>query len=50
MIMGLMYVTGAAIYASRVPERWFPGVFDIWVSSFEENIACSFYENNAYTT
>ncbi|ORX88625.1 putative hemolysin-III channel protein Izh2 [Basidiobolus meristosporus CBS 931.73] len=26
--MGLTYVCGALIYASRVPERWFPGKFD----------------------
>ncbi|KAK9687414.1 hypothetical protein K7432_014799 [Basidiobolus ranarum] len=26
--MGLTYVCGALIYASRVPEKWFPGKFD----------------------
>ncbi|KAK5637496.1 hypothetical protein RRF57_013211 [Xylaria bambusicola] len=24
----LVYVLGACVYASKVPERWFPGVFD----------------------
>jgi adiponectin receptor len=31
MIMGLFYLAGAFIYATRIPERWFPGRFDIWV-------------------
>jgi len=30
--MGGMYIAGALIYGARVPERWFPGTFDIWVS------------------
>src|SRR5690348_4577005 len=33
--MGSMYVTGALIYGWRVPERWWPGVFDIWGSSHQ---------------
>ncbi|KAI8837841.1 hemolysin-III related-domain-containing protein [Chytridium lagenaria] len=33
--MGLMYILGAALYASRVPERWFPGKFDIWFQSHQ---------------
>ncbi|CZT15802.1 related to membrane proteins, contain hemolysin III domain [Ramularia collo-cygni] len=32
---GVMYITGAAIYAARVPERWSPGKFDIWGSSHQ---------------
>lgn len=24
----LVYVSGALVYASKVPERWFPGMFD----------------------
>lgn len=31
-ILGLLYILGALFYAMRVPERWFPGKFDIWVS------------------
>jgi adiponectin receptor len=30
--MGALYIIGAAIYALRVPERFFPGKCDIWVS------------------
>jgi len=30
-IMGAMYVTGALLYAFRIPERWFPGKFDYLV-------------------
>eukprot|EP00878_Enallax_costatus_P015225 GHUV01015939.1.p1 GENE.GHUV01015939.1~~GHUV01015939.1.p1 ORF type:complete len:386 (+),score=106.03 GHUV01015939.1:469-1626(+) len=29
LLMGAIYVGGAVIYASRIPERWFPGKFDI---------------------
>lgn len=31
LAMGGMYIGGAAIYAIRIPERWFPGKCDIWV-------------------
>ena len=24
----MVYMTGALVYASKIPERWFPGVFD----------------------
>jgi len=30
--MGCLYILGALFYALRVPERFFPGKFDIWVS------------------
>lgn len=30
---GALYILGAVIFASRVPERWFPGKFDIWFHS-----------------
>ncbi|KAL7673414.1 hypothetical protein ACOME3_008273 [Neoechinorhynchus agilis] len=29
IIMGLLYISGAVLYALRVPERFFPGKFDI---------------------
>lgn len=29
ILMGLLYALGALIYATRVPERWIPGKFDI---------------------
>lgn len=32
VLMGLLYILGAMFYALRVPERWFPGKFDLWVS------------------
>ncbi|CAL8093824.1 unnamed protein product [Orchesella dallaii] len=32
ILMGVLYVLGAVVYAVRIPERWFPGKCDIWVS------------------
>lgn len=32
MIMASLYIGGALLYAVRVPERFFPGKCDIWVS------------------
>ncbi len=32
-LMGVLYITGAVLYAVRVPERFFPGKLDIWVSA-----------------
>jgi len=32
---GALYILGAAIYAARVPEKWYPGRFDIWGSSHQ---------------
>lgn len=29
LLMGLLYGLGALVYATRVPERWMPGKFDI---------------------
>ena len=31
ILMGLLYITGALLYALRIPERFFPGKLDIWV-------------------
>lgn len=33
VLMGLLYILGAMFYALRIPERWFPGKFDLWVSN-----------------
>lgn len=33
ILMGSLYILGALFYALRVPERYFPGRCDIWVSS-----------------
>uniref|UniRef100_A0A8C0NXT1 Adiponectin receptor 2 n=3 Tax=Laurasiatheria TaxID=314145 RepID=A0A8C0NXT1_CANLF len=30
MLMASLYITGAALYAARIPERFFPGKCDIW--------------------
>ncbi|CAK7270350.1 hypothetical protein SEPCBS119000_004043 [Sporothrix epigloea] len=35
LLQGLLYVTGASLYATRWPERWSPGRFDIWGSSHQ---------------
>jgi adiponectin receptor len=32
VLMAMLYIVGAVIYAIRIPERIFPGKFDIWVS------------------
>ena len=34
-LMALLYIVGALIYAFRIPERIFPGKFDIWVRNKE---------------
>ena len=33
--LGLLNGTGTAIYAARIPERWYPRVFDVYVSSHQ---------------
>lgn len=33
--MASVYVSGAGLYAARIPERFFPGKFDIWASSHQ---------------
>eukprot|EP00879_Flechtneria_rotunda_P013323 GHRR01013913.1.p1 GENE.GHRR01013913.1~~GHRR01013913.1.p1 ORF type:complete len:235 (+),score=85.72 GHRR01013913.1:711-1415(+) len=35
LLMGLIYVCGAVIYACRIPERWYPGSFDIFGHSHQ---------------
>lgn len=35
VLMGLLYIIGAVLYALRVPERWFPGKCDIWFHSHQ---------------
>lgn len=34
-IMGAIYVAGAVIYAMRLPERWRPGAFDVFLHSHQ---------------
>lgn len=31
--MAIIYMVGAGLYATRIPERLFPGHFDIWVKN-----------------
>ena len=31
ILMAFLYIIGAVVYAARVPERIWPGRFDIWV-------------------
>ncbi|KAK5966804.1 Adiponectin receptor protein [Trichostrongylus colubriformis] len=35
LLMGGMYIGGATIYATRIPERWFPGRCDLWFQSHQ---------------
>ncbi|KAA6416251.1 MAG: hemolysin-III channel [Lasallia pustulata] len=35
VLQGLLYILGAGIYATRMPERLKPGSFDIWGSSHQ---------------
>lgn len=32
-LMAVMYITRAGLYAAQIPERIFPGKFDIWFQS-----------------
>eukprot|EP00741_Cyanophora_paradoxa_P025328 tig00000367_g24447.t1 len=34
-LMGALYLVGAVIYSMRIPERWFPGRFDYFLSSHQ---------------
>lgn len=40
--MGLFYLVGAWLYAARLPERHFPGAFDIWFHSHQIFHYCVF--------
>jgi len=35
LLMGAMYLTGAALYATRTPERFCPGKCDLWLQSHQ---------------
>ncbi|XP_031754470.1 adiponectin receptor protein 2 isoform X1 [Xenopus tropicalis] len=35
VLMASLYITGAALYAARIPERFFPGKCDIWFHSHQ---------------
>lgn len=34
ILVGILYILGALIYALRVPERFYPGKFDLTVSIY----------------
>uniref|UniRef100_A0A8C4R8W0 Adiponectin receptor 2 n=1 Tax=Eptatretus burgeri TaxID=7764 RepID=A0A8C4R8W0_EPTBU len=34
-LMAMLYITGAVFYAARIPERFFPGTYDIWFHSHQ---------------
>lgn len=35
--MAILYIIGAVLYASRIPERFYPGKFDFYVSFIKSN-------------
>ncbi|GMS96093.1 hypothetical protein PENTCL1PPCAC_18268 [Pristionchus entomophagus] len=35
LLMGALYLTGATVYATRIPERCFPGKCDLWFQSHQ---------------
>lgn len=35
IIMAALYIGGGALYAFRIPERFWPGMFDVWASSHQ---------------
>ncbi|EFO22180.1 adiponectin receptor 1b [Loa loa] len=35
LLMGILYITGAVLYATRTPEKCFPGKFDLWLQSHQ---------------
>ena len=43
ILMGCLYITGALLYAVRIPERFFPGKLDIWVRNFTWGVSIHTY-------
>lgn len=35
VLQGVLYIVGASIYAARIPEKWYPGRFDVVGSSHQ---------------
>lgn len=35
VLMGSIYIVGASLYVLRIPERFFPGWFDVWAHSHQ---------------
>ncbi len=42
IIMAATYIGGGALYAFRIPERFWPGKFDVWASSHQIFHVCVF--------
>ena len=45
LIMGALYITGACLYAARIPERFMPGKCDIWFQSHQQKQPQKKYPN-----
>lgn len=43
LLMATLYITGACLYAARIPERFFPGKCDIWVSRSSSALSFFFF-------
>lgn len=43
LLMATLYITGACLYAARIPERFFPGKCDIWVSDKHTHTCSTFF-------
>ena len=43
VLMAFLYISGACLYAFRIPERLFPGKFDIWVYFIRILLFLKFY-------
>lgn len=41
ILMGALYIIGALLYASRIPERFFPGKCDYWVKTLLKGVCFS---------
>ncbi|CAG8475518.1 6304_t:CDS:2, partial [Cetraspora pellucida] len=35
ILTGILYIAGALVYGTRIPEKWYPGKFDICGSSHQ---------------
>jgi adiponectin receptor len=35
VLQGALYISGAALYAARIPEKYYPGTFDIYLHSHQ---------------
>ncbi|XP_054163546.1 adiponectin receptor protein-like, partial [Oppia nitens] len=40
-VMAVLYITGAILYMAKIPERYAPGVFDLWFHSHQLFHVCT---------